>query len=66
LERRKKAEIVKKLFGSNRTEEEVDEAIDPLDGIIAHLTRECCGSLAEDRFVMVEGVQFIATMRNLQ
>jgi hypothetical protein len=47
-------------------EKEVNEAIGPLNGIIAHLTRECCGNVAEHRLVRVEGAQFVATMRNVR
>jgi hypothetical protein len=40
-------------FWSKDVDVEVDEAISPLDGIIAHLTRECGGNVAEHRLVRI-------------
>jgi hypothetical protein len=55
FEKRKKTQKVKKGLRSKIVDIEVDEVISPLDGIIAHFTRECGGNVAEHGVVKVTG-----------
>jgi hypothetical protein len=55
FERRKTRQKMGWGLWSKEVEVEVDEAIGPLDGIIAHLTRECGGNVDEHRLVRVAG-----------
>jgi serine/threonine protein kinase len=55
FEKRKKTQKVKKGLRSKNVDIEVDEAISPLDGIIAHLTRDCGGNIPEHGVVKVTG-----------
>jgi hypothetical protein len=55
FEKRKKMQKMGWGFWSKDVDLEVDEAVSPLDGIIAHLTQECGGNVAEQRVVRVTG-----------
>jgi hypothetical protein len=55
FERRKKMQKAGWGFWSKEVDVEVDEVISPLDGIVAHLTRECGGNVADHGLVRVVG-----------